>query len=346
VSIPARPVLGMYFRIAFFLVAISASTSAPLTAAEKNPGKPLTDTILTHVHERLPNIRVHERGETDRVLTFANDVLRTSIYQIQPGQLEAAAIAAIDAASNESATASSLIRAAMAGVLDSMGHGARLVPTPPKDFKPEETHASIRDIGGVRVIGLPTLNVTEELHDLLYGDPLTCEGFKPYFNFSRSDTKGVVLDLRGNQGGPMTAVTCLASAFLKPGLPLIVTLTRQGLETDTSQVLKWEGSTILPVVVFIDQETDRGAIALAAALQDQKRATIIGEQKATINGTAVSLLSTPHQQDWFAVPAGDLRHVGGQRLETAGVRVDVPISPGDEKAMMAAAQAVFAKRSQ
>ena len=271
------------------------------------------------------------------------------IYQIQAGQLESAASVAIDSASKESTSASFLISAGMAGVLDFLiGHGAKLVPRPPKDFKPAEKHASIRDIGSVRVVGLPTMDVTEGLADL-YRAPPTCEEFRGAFDLSESQITGLVLDLRGNGGGIMTTPTCVASALLGPGLPLIAIATRDGIETIKSVAVKWRGVITVPVVVFINQETDQGAIALAAALQYQQRVAIVGEQRATISGTALSLFSTGPLQDgslrdWFLVPTGDLRHIGGQRLATTGVRIDTSVSPKDDGAMMAAALAVFAAR--
>src|SRR5260370_2248394 len=94
-------------------------------------------------------------AEETRVRSFAAIVATESMYPTEPGQLEAAALAAIDSANNEPATASSLVRAAMAGVLNSLGHGAQLLP--PSDTLKHETqqeprHASFRDVGQICVI--------------------------------------------------------------------------------------------------------------------------------------------------------------------------------------------------
>ena len=317
-SYRAAPLLAL-------LVTLASGVFAATGAADKRPGVELKNTILSHVRERLPPSQARAVDfEESRVWAFANNVVSMSIYRTEPGQLEAAAIAAIDSGSGQAATASALVRAAMAGVLNSIGHGAQLLP--PLDTLPHEArHTSFHDTGNIRVVTVPTFE-SESM----------CGGFKHYVDFSKSSVSAVVLDLRGNQGGALDAVVCLASNFLKPGLPLLVIASMRGPETLRSRDIAWHPIS-LPVVVFIDRETDSGALGLAAALQDQHRARIIGEQKEKINGNVMSFVSTPKGQDMFLLPVADIRHVGGERLAVEGVRVDVAVRANDEDAMTAAA---------
>ena len=182
---------------------------------------------------------------------------------------------------------------------------------------------------------MPTLNLSEAVLD---PNSPPCSRFNRYFDFPAANgVSGLVLDLRGNQGGSLEVAVCLASELLKPSLPLFRIATRHVIESSESQRVGPGAAAALPVAIFIDKETDSGALALAAALQDQQRAQIIGEQKDKINGAVTTLVHAPRSQD--------VRHLGGQQL-AAGVRVDVTVSTKDDDALMNAARAQFAAAPQ
>ncbi len=164
------------------LLALLSSVSVLVVAGDKNPGEGLATTIMSHLYARFPSKRVSVASAGPGVRQFANEVVSKCIYQVQPGQLEAAAIAAIDSANVESSSVSSVVRAAMSGVLESIGHGAELLP-PVENMKPDVAHASFYDTGTVRVIKIPTLNVHEALDDP--ARPM-CSGLKKYFDFSNT----------------------------------------------------------------------------------------------------------------------------------------------------------------
>lgn len=88
--------------------------------------------------------------------------------------------------------------------------------------------------------------------------------------------KGIVLDLRYNPGGLVGEVIKVASQFLEDGLV--------GYEIDnTGKRDEWKVqqgglATKLPLVVVVNEGSASGSEVLTGALQDQKRATIVGRQ--------------------------------------------------------------------
>ena len=89
-----------------------------------------------------------------------------------------------------------------------------------------------------------------------------------------SNTTGIILDLRSNPGGLVTAVVDVASHFIKSGV--IVTLV-DNKGNKTSDSVNPNGIfTELPMVVLVDQYSASGSEILAGALKDYKRATIAG----------------------------------------------------------------------
>lgn len=306
-------------------------------------GDELANTILSRVREDLPpSVYRGTYAEKARIRSFADVVVRNSVGTPLP-LLKAAALRAIDAAQSESATESSLDRAAMVGVLDSIGHGARLYEPTEEDVGPRSraysTQAldkrqtrlpSFHDVGTIRVISLPTLTWTR------------CPDIDDFFDIpTNSGMTGLIIDLRGNDGGLIPAGVCVASHLLPAGRRLFEIAGRFEDSAVESVKVGRHKRVTLPVAIFIDQQTDAAALALVAMLQDQRRASIIGEAKVPVNGAALTFFLTFGRQDLFMLPTGDVRRLGGVRLED-GIKVDVAVSPQDTVALMDAARNVFA----
>ncbi len=88
--------------------------------------------------------------------------------------------------------------------------------------------------------------------------------------------KALVLDLRGNPGGLMESALETASLFLKPKAT-IVSVRGRGSQTEEIAVPEDARRPYrFPVAVLVDDQTASGSEIVAAALQDDKRAVIIG----------------------------------------------------------------------
>jgi carboxyl-terminal processing protease len=149
--------------------------------------------------------------------------------------------------------------------------------------------------------------------------------------------KGVVLDLRRNGGGLVTEAQQVASMFLSDGV--IVTTRGRAVTTQTLKALGRPIAPDLPVVVLVDRGTASASEIVAGALQDRKRATLVGtrtfgkgvfqEIMPLDNGGALDL--TVGQ---YFLPSG--RNLGGAGTKPgSGIKPDVaaqddPKTPRDE----------------
>ena len=88
--------------------------------------------------------------------------------------------------------------------------------------------------------------------------------------------KGLVLDLRNNPGGLMTAALETASFFLKPGQVILSAKGRNVPET-IEKVPPDNRPYTFPVSVIVNGKTASAAEIVSGALQDHDRATIVGE---------------------------------------------------------------------
>ncbi|MDZ4798606.1 MAG: S41 family peptidase [Bryobacteraceae bacterium] len=150
--------------------------------------------------------------------------------------------------------------------------------------------------------------------------------------------KGLVLDLRNNPGGVLGAAVDSASLFLPPG-STIVSVRGRSVKGDTATVPEGAKPYTFPMAVLINGKSASASEIVAGALEDLKRATIIGEQsygkglvQSVFNmsqGTGMALTTA-----YYYTPAGRSiqRPLQGQ-LEKAtaaglgGIRPDIVVRP-------------------
>lgn len=136
-----------------------------------------------------------------------------------------------------------------------------------------------------------------------------------------SGVEGLVLDLRSNSGGRLDVGTSVAGLFLPEGTPLYRQTTRRGQATTKTVAtgLSWSK----PLAVLVDDGTASMAELLAAAIQEQGLATVIGTTTAgSVAGSLVVPLS-----DGSALQVTTLRLDSGlgRVLNRVGVHPDVEV---------------------
>lgn len=91
------------------------------------------------------------------------------------------------------------------------------------------------------------------------------------------DKKSIIVDLRGNGGGYLQTATQIAGLWLDEGQVVVSERSYDGSREDH----KAEGGNILggkKTVVLVDEGSASASEILAGALQDHKKATIVGQQ--------------------------------------------------------------------
>ncbi len=105
-------------------------------------------------------------------------------------------------------------------------------------------------------------------------DDITPKQFKEALEtLQEQNMKGLILDLRGNPGGRLSAVVDIADQMLPEGI-VTYTLTRDGTREEYTS--DGETQVSIPLVTLVDENSASASEILAGALHDYQMGTLIG----------------------------------------------------------------------
>lgn len=143
--------------------------------------------------------------------------------------------------------------------------------------------------------------------------------------------EGLVLDLRGNGGGSLTTVVEMAGLFIEQGPVVQVRSTDEPKEVlkDTDKSITWDG----PLVILVNEFSASASEILAAAMQDYKRAIIIGSKQTYGKGTVQSffdlnrMIRNNKDGDLGALKVTRQKYyrINGGSVQLEGVKSDVVV---------------------
>ncbi len=100
--------------------------------------------------------------------------------------------------------------------------------------------------------------------------------------------EGLILDLRDNGGGSLKTVVEMAGLFIKDGPIVQVQSSDKGKDVydDKDERIQWDG----PLVILVNELSASASEILAAAMQDYKRAVVIGSKQTFGKGTVQNVI--------------------------------------------------------
>ena len=167
---------------------------------------------------------------------------------------------------------------------------------------------------------------------------LLVEALNKLYNENTSSLKGLILDLRNDPGGLLNGAVAVSAAFLKPDSLVVYTEGRsedakmrltasrehylRPMQTDYLKNLP-EGVKQVPMVVLVNSGSASASEIVAGALQDHKRAVIMGTRtfgKGSVqtilplgNGTAIKLTTAR-----YFTPSG-------RSIQAKGIEPDIVV---------------------
>ncbi|MDA7706205.1 MAG: carboxy terminal-processing peptidase [Flavobacteriaceae bacterium] len=203
---------------------------------------------------------------------------------------------------------------------------------PRDEIELEETYAksTIVEKGGTTfgVINLPKFYI--DFEDVNSRNAAT-DVKKEIERLKSEGMQGLVLDLRGNGGGSLKTVVDMGGLFIEQGPIVQVRSTGEDKEVlkDTDRSIEWEG----PLVILVNELSASASEILAAAMQDYKRAIVIGSKQTYGKGTVQNIVdlnrmirsNTNGDMGAFKFTTQKYYRINGGSTQLEGVKSDVVV---------------------
>lgn len=137
---------------------------------------------------------------------------------------------------------------------------------------------------------------------------------------------GIVLDLRGNPGGLLDQAVSLVSLFVKSG----VVVSEKG-KTENMELKVSGGADFpdIPLVVLVNGGSASASEIVAGALQDYKRAIIVGESTFGKGSVQKVLPFDNKQQEALKLTVAKYYLPTGRSIQAVGIKPDIIVAEGE-----------------
>ncbi len=161
-----------------------------------------------------------------------------------------------------------------------------------------------------------------------FNETASSELSKALENLKKQGIKGIILDLRNNPGGLLDEAVNVASLFVQPGKTIVYTKERNEknnvyLKSKNMPINDYE----IPMVVLINGGSASASEIVSGALQDYKRAVIMG----TTSFGKASVQTTFNLSDGSAIKLTTAKYYtpSGRSIQGVGIKPDVEVKSGE-----------------
>ena len=145
-------------------------------------------------------------------------------------------------------------------------------------------------------------------------------------NKRKKTTKGIVLDLRNNPGGLLDQAVGLTDLFVDEG-DIVSQKGRESSENRTYSASPSTTITSVPVVVLINGGSASASEIVSGALQDHKRAVLLGEN--TFGKGSVQIVLQITKEEAIKLTIARYYLPSGRTIQAVGVKPDIEVFPGE-----------------
>ena len=141
------------------------------------------------------------------------------------------------------------------------------------------------------------------------------------------DVKGIVLDLRNNPGGLLNQAIGVVDLFVKNGV-IVSQKGRDATDEEKFEASKFGTKTDLPLVVLVNEGSASASEIVSGALQDHKRAILVGE-KTFGKGSVQAVLPIDNEKtENIKLTIAKYYLPSGRTIQAEGVTPDIIASAG------------------
>jgi len=181
---------------------------------------------------------------------------------------------------------------------------------------------SVPSVKGTRIIadGVGYIRVTQ------FAQPTAAKLQEAVTNLLATNMTALVLDLRSNPGGLLTSAIDVGSLFLEKGGLIVTTRGRAGVQDEVRSVAGGAvHGTGFPMVVLVNGGSASASEIVAGALQDHRRAVLIGD--TTFGKASVQSLLPMESAPKCAIRLTVAHYYtpSGRQIHDKGIDPDIPV---------------------
>ncbi|MFZ4712289.1 MAG: S41 family peptidase [Bacteriovoracaceae bacterium] len=144
---------------------------------------------------------------------------------------------------------------------------------------------------------------------------------------AKGGLKGIILDLRNNPGGLLDEAVDVSSLFLKEG----IVVSTEGRDPNNKEIRYVNRSgfkdTETPMIVLINGASASASEIVAGALQDHKRATLMGTQ--SFGKGSVQQVAKIDDQNGVKLTIAQYMTSNGRKIQAVGIKPEVELDDED-----------------
>jgi len=144
----------------------------------------------------------------------------------------------------------------------------------------------------------------------------------------KSTTKGIILDLRNNPGGLLDQAVGLVDIFVDKG-DIVSQKGRRKSDDEIYSAKNENTLTKVPLVVLINGGSASASEIVSGALQDHKRAVIVGQN--TFGKGSVQVVLPITKEEAIKLTIARYYLPSGRTIQAVGVKPDIEVFPGEVK---------------
>lgn len=137
---------------------------------------------------------------------------------------------------------------------------------------------------------------------------------------------GIVLDLRNNPGGLLNQATDLLNLFIDKGVLVTQKGRDEKAKIDTLALKQAALNTKIPIAVLVNGGSASASEIVSGALQDTKRAIIIGEK--TFGKGSVQMIKEINNKEAIKLTIAKYYLPSGRTIQAVGITPDIEVFPG------------------
>jgi len=141
----------------------------------------------------------------------------------------------------------------------------------------------------------------------------------------KKTTKGIILDLRNNPGGLLDQAVGLTDLFVDKG-DIVSQKGRDASDNKTFSASPSTTITAVPIVVLINGGSASASEIVSGALQDHRRAILLGEN--TFGKGSVQIVLQVTNEEAIKLTIARYYLPSGRTIQAVGVKPDIEVFPG------------------